>query len=93
MSIEMTKRPELVLEAVVGGELPDAVLRELVQMKTRAKDAATDFSHACEDMSKKYVLKKAALVRYITAVEADTLMKLQKETDSLASLLEKGGAG
>jgi hypothetical protein len=84
------ERPDLELAVSVrAGEIPDDVRDELVRLKERAKDTATDFADAIKAQSKKYVVKKGALTRWITAIAGDSVGKLKVETDSLSTLLRE----
>lgn len=83
VDFELEKSPK------VRGEVPEAVVRELVRMKEDAKAIAKDYRDGIEAQAKAYGVKKGALNRLITAKAADKVMELNAETASLSLLLER----
>lgn len=81
------KRSGEVLETVEFGKVSGPTLQELVRLKAEAKSAAKEFADAIEAQAKKHRVKKPALRRYVTAIEADKLHDLHAETESLAGLM------
>lgn len=72
---------------VVQGEVPKAVVDELVESKQRAADLAGAYTDAVKAMAKKYGVKKGALSKYVAALAADKVADVRAETAALADLL------
>lgn len=84
----MSERPEFKLAASEPlGRVPMNVVNELVGLKESAKAAGKDYTTAIEAQAKKFKMRKAALNRYITALAADTVDDLERETEDLAKQL------
>jgi hypothetical protein len=60
---------------------------ELVNLRTLSRSAAETFSEAIKEQSKACGLSRGALRKYICALEADELAKLDAEADDLAKLM------
>lgn len=58
---------------VVKGEVPQAVIDELVSAKTAAKDSAGALGDAIKAQAAKYGVKPGALRKYVAACEADKI--------------------
>ena len=68
-------------------EISEAVIDELVQAKTIAKDYAQAFSDAVKAQAEKHGLKVGALKKYVAAREADKLKDVGEEAAELLDLI------
>lgn len=73
--------------------LTQAVIDELVALRVRAKDAASQFTEAVAVQAEKYSMSKGALRRFVCARESGKLLDLNVEADDLAALLARMGFG
>ena len=71
------------------GRLDDATIKELTNLRAMAKAAADAFSEAVKVQAEKHDMLRSALRRYIVALEADDLGKLDAEAEDLARLLTR----
>jgi hypothetical protein len=72
---------------VVKGEVPQAVVEELVSAKERAADLAGAYTDAVKAMAEKYGVKKGALSKFVNAIAADKVEDARAETAQLADML------
>ena len=79
--------PEFKLETLVRGEVPSAVVDELVRLKQEAADSAKDLREAIEAQAKHYGIRPKALATFIAAKRADKVYDTARDTESLARLL------
>lgn len=84
-SVAVDESPDRVLKRV-----PEAVLVELVDLKSLAKGAAEDFAAAVEAQAEKHGMPKAALARYVSARCGNREAKLEAEVEAVQMLLGLG---
>ncbi len=68
--------------------IPKATINELVGLRSEAKLAAETFSEAVAAQAEKHNVNKGALKKYVSALEADKVGKLDEETAALVELIE-----
>jgi hypothetical protein len=69
--------------------LTKATIDELVNLRSEAKLAAETFSEAVAAQAEKHGVNKGALKKYVSALEADKVGKLDEETAAILELIEK----
>ena len=69
--------------------LDAATIAELVGLRSLARGAAETFSEAIKAQSEACGLSRSALRRYVCALEADKLQKLDAEAEDLARLMTR----
>ena len=68
--------------------IPKQTIKELVNLRSEAKLAAETFSEAVAAQAEKHSVNKGALKKYVSALEADKVGKLDEETAALLLLIE-----
>jgi hypothetical protein len=71
------------------GEVPEAVISELMEVRQTAKDYAQSYADAVGVQADKFGCNKGALKRFIAARQDDKLKELDEEMTDLARLLER----
>ena len=69
--------------------IPQSTIDELVDLRSMAKLASEAFSDAVAAQAEKHQVNKAALRKYVSALEAATLGKLDEEMNGVLELIEK----
>ncbi len=69
--------------------IPKATINELVGLRSEAKLAAETFSEAVAAQAEKHSVNKGALKKYVSALEADKVGKLDEETAAILELIER----
>lgn len=69
--------------------IPQKTIDELVLLRTRAKLATENFTDAVADQAEKHKVDKGALRKYVCAVEADKVGKLDAELEAIAALINR----
>jgi hypothetical protein len=71
--------------------ISQATIDELVLLRSQSRMAAETFSEAIAAQADAHTLPKAALRKYVSALEAAKLEKLDDEMEALKALIEGGG--
>lgn len=74
------------------GEISETVINELRRCYREAKDYTGALGDAVKAQAEKAKIKPAALLRYIAALEGDTIDEAAKEAEDLERLIESGAA-
>jgi predicted transcriptional regulator len=69
--------------------IQEATIKELVALRSEAKFAAETFNEAVAAQAEKHGLEKAALSKYVSALEADKVDKLGKMQQDIEKLIER----
>jgi hypothetical protein len=72
----------------VPGEVPERVVEELRNLRTRANDAVAQWREACKVQAEKYQLKPSALRKFVNALASDKVDALEAECADVTSLIE-----
>lgn len=69
--------------------IPKQTVNELVGLRSEAKLATETFNEAVAAQAEKHSVNKGALKKYVSALEADKVGKLDEETAALVELIER----
>ena len=69
--------------------IPKQTIKELVNLRSEAKLAAETFSEAVAAQAEKHNVNKGALKKYVSALEADKVGKLDEETAAILEMIER----
>jgi hypothetical protein len=74
-------------------KIPEATIKDLVNLRTMARAAATAFNEAIAGVVETYEVEdRVGLRRYVCALEDDKVEKLSRFVDTVAGLIEEDQA-